>query len=134
VADAAEVAVSADGQARRVAAETGSGKVLGWAAATDVSDRSVYRGVIEHSIYIYVLLDAQRRGIGAALIAALIGSAEAGGIWTIQTGIFPENTASSRLHQRAGFRVVGTRERIGCHRGRWRDVTFVEHRSAAAGL
>ena len=62
------------------------------------------------------------RGIGAALLAALVGSTEAARIWTIQTGIFPENTASLELHQRAGFRVVGTRERIGCHHGRWRDV------------
>lgn len=74
-----------------------SGKVLGWAAATDVSDRCVYRGVIEHSIYICVHPDAQRRGIGAALIAALIGSAEAGGIWTIQTGIY-----IGRQHRRPG--------------------------------
>ncbi len=75
----------------------------------------------------------QGRGIGAALLAALTGSAEADGIWTIQTGIFPENTTSLRLHYQAGFRVVGTRERIGCRHGRWRDVTLLERRSTVAG-
>ena len=73
-------------------------------------------------------------GIGAALLAALTGSAEAAGIWTIQSGVFPENTASLRLHERAGFRVVGTRERIGCHHGRWRDTVLIERRSAAVGV
>jgi L-amino acid N-acyltransferase YncA len=87
--------------------------------------------VIEHSIYVH---SAHRgRGIGAALLRALTGSAEAAGIWTIQTGIFPENTASLRLHHRAGFRTVGTRERIGCHHGRWRDVILLERRSGTAG-
>jgi L-amino acid N-acyltransferase YncA/2-polyprenyl-3-methyl-5-hydroxy-6-metoxy-1,4-benzoquinol methylase len=104
-----------------------SGEVLGWIAASAVSPRPVYRGVIEHSVY--VRPDAQGRGIGAALLDVLIGSAEAAGIWTIQTGIFPENPTSLRLHQRAGFRVVGTRERVGCHYGRWRDVTLLERRS-----
>ena len=65
--------------------------------------------------------------------AALAGSSEADGIWTIQSGVFPENTASLRLHERAGFRVVGTRERIGRHLGRWRDVAFLERRSPIAG-
>jgi L-amino acid N-acyltransferase YncA len=104
------------------------GLLGGWAAAAAVSDRCVYAGVVEHSVYIRP--DARGRGIGAALIAALIGSTESAGIWTIQTGIFPENTASIRLHERAGFRVVGTRDRIGCHHGRWRDVTFLERRSS----
>jgi L-amino acid N-acyltransferase YncA/2-polyprenyl-3-methyl-5-hydroxy-6-metoxy-1,4-benzoquinol methylase len=111
---------------RHVAAAVGGG-VVGWVAASAVSPRPVYRGVIEHSVY--VRPDAQGRGIGAALLNALIGSAEAAGIWTIQTGIFPENTTSLRLHQRAGFRVVGTRQRVGCHRGGWRDVTLLERRS-----
>ena len=110
---------------------TASGEVLGWAAATAVSPRPVYRGVIEHSIYIHP--DARGRGIGAALLSALTGSTEADAIWTIQTGIFPENTASLRLHQQAGFRVLGTRQRIGCHHGRWRDVTLLERRSSVAG-
>jgi L-amino acid N-acyltransferase YncA/2-polyprenyl-3-methyl-5-hydroxy-6-metoxy-1,4-benzoquinol methylase len=107
------------------------GQVLGWVAAAAVSDRRVYLGVVEHSVYVHP--DARRRGIAAALLAAFVGSTEAAGIWTIQTGIFPENTASLRLHEQAGFRVVGTRERIGCHHGRWRDVTFLERRSTTAG-
>ena len=108
-----------------------TGEVLGWIAASTVSARPVYRGVIEHSIYVHP--DARGQGIGAALLDALTGSTEAAGIWTIQTGIFPENTTSLRLHQRAGFRRVGTRRRIGCHRGRWRDVTLLERRSTVAG-
>jgi L-amino acid N-acyltransferase YncA/2-polyprenyl-3-methyl-5-hydroxy-6-metoxy-1,4-benzoquinol methylase len=108
-----------------------SGQLLGWVAAAAVSDRRVYAGVVEHSVYIRP--DARGRGIGDALIAALIDSTESAGIWTIQTGIFPENTASIRLHERAGFRVVGTRHRIGCHHGRWRDVTFLERRSSITG-
>ena len=117
-------------QHRHVATTT-HGEVLGWAAASAVPDRCVYVGVIEHSLYVHP--GARGRGIGTALLAALIGSAEAAGIWTIQTGIFPENAASLRLHEEAGFRVVGTRRRIGNHRGRWRDVTFLERRSTTAG-
>ena len=74
-----------------------------------------------------------RRGIGAALLRALIASTEAAGIWTIQSSIFTEHTASLRLHQQAGFRVVGTRERIACHHGRWRDTVIMERRSSVAG-
>jgi phosphinothricin acetyltransferase len=87
--------------------------------------------VVEHSVY--VAPEARGRGVGAALLQALIDSTEAAGIWTIQSGIFPENTASLRLHERMGFRVVGIRERIGCHHGRWRDVVLVERRSTSAG-
>jgi L-amino acid N-acyltransferase YncA len=105
--------------------------VLGWTAAAAVSDRCVYAGVIEHSVYVHP--DHYGRGIGAVLLAALIASADEAGIWTIQSGIFPENAASLRLHQRAGFRIVGIRERIGAHHGRWRDVVFVERRSGIAG-
>jgi L-amino acid N-acyltransferase YncA/2-polyprenyl-3-methyl-5-hydroxy-6-metoxy-1,4-benzoquinol methylase len=115
---------------RHVAVAVG-GELLGWVAASPVSPRPVYRGVIEHSVYVHPL--AQGQGIGAALLEALIGSTEAAGIWTIQTGIFPENTTSLQLHQRAGFRVVGTRERIGSQRGLWRHVTFLERRSAVTG-
>jgi L-amino acid N-acyltransferase YncA len=116
---------------RHVAVDAGSGEVLGWAAVIAVSDRCVYAGVVEHSVYVHP--GHKRRGIGAALLAALIESTEAAGIWTIQSGVFPENSASLRLHQRAGFRVVGTRERIGCHHGEWRDVVLIERRSATAG-
>ena len=76
---------------------------------------------------------ARGRGVGAALLRALISSTEAAGIWTIQSGIFPENAASLRLHERAGFRVVGIRERLGRHHGRWRDVVLLERRSPRVG-
>ena len=117
---------------RHVAADGTSGQVLGWVAASGVSDRCVYQGVVEHSVY--VAAAARHRGLGAVLLRTLIGSTEAAGIWTIQSGIFPENTASLRLHERAGFRVVGVRARLGRHRGRWRDVVLLERRSARAGV
>jgi len=115
----------------RFTAADGDGRVLGWVAVSPVSARRVYAGVVEHSVY--VLPGCHRRGIGAALLRTLIGSTEAAGIWTIQSSLFPENTASVRLHQQAGFRVVGTRERIARHHGRWRDTVLIERRSAAAG-
>ena len=101
--------------------------VLGWAALVPVSDRCVYGGVVENSVY--VAASAQGRGVGRALLAALVASTEEAGIWTIQTGIFPENEVSIRLHERAGFRVVGRRERLGKLDGAWRDVLFLERRS-----
>ena len=113
---------------RHVAVDDAGGKVLGWAAAVAVSDRCVYQGVVEHSVY--VAPAARGRGVGGALLRALITSTEAAGIWTIQSSIFPENAASAALHRAAGFRVVGTRERIGRHRGRWRDTVLIERRSA----
>jgi phosphinothricin acetyltransferase len=96
-----------------------------------VSSRPVYAGVVEHSVYVDPA--AHGRGVGTALLAALVASTEQAGIWTIQSGIFRENTASLRVHQRAGFRVVGTRERLGRHHGTWRDVLLIERRSAIAG-
>jgi L-amino acid N-acyltransferase YncA len=114
--------------AHRFVALDGSG-VVGWVAASPVSGRPVYRGVVEHSVYVHSR--ARGQGIGRQLLDTLISSTEAAGIWTIQSGIFPENTASVALHQAAGFRIVGTRERIGCHHGRWRDVTLIERRSTA---
>jgi L-amino acid N-acyltransferase YncA len=107
----------------------GEAGVLGWVAASPVSARPAYAGVVEHSVY--VAGHARRLGVGRALLGALIDSTEAAGIWTIQSGVFPENAASLALHERAGFRVVGIRERIGQHHGRWRDVVFIERRSAA---
>ncbi|SOB88904.1 GNAT family N-acetyltransferase [Streptomyces sp. 1331.2] len=104
-----------------------AGRVLGWAAVAPVSTRRAYAGVVEHSVYVHP--DARGRGVGAALLDALITSTEAAGIWTIQSGIFPENTASLALHDRAGFRRIGTRERIARRHGRWRDVILVERRS-----
>jgi phosphinothricin acetyltransferase len=82
---------------------------------------------------VYVHPDARGLGIGTALLHALIASTETAGIWTIQSGIFPENTASLALHQRCGFRVVGTRARIGRHHGRGRDVVLIERRSPRIG-
>lgn len=105
------------------------GKVLGWVAAAKVSDRCAYAGVVEHSVYVHPA--ARGRGIARALLDALIASTEGAGIWTIQSGIFPENTASLALHQRTGFRVIGTRERVGRHHGVWRDVVLLERRSRA---
>lgn len=112
----------------RFVALGGDGRVLGWVAASAVSQRCVYEGVVEHSVYVQP--DVRGRGVGRLLLRALIDSTEAAGIWTIQSGIFPENVASLTLHQRAGFRVVGTRERLGRHHGVWRDVMLVERRSA----
>jgi phosphinothricin acetyltransferase len=100
---------------------------LGWVAASPVSDRCVYGGVVEHGIYIDP--GARGTGVGTALLGAFVAASEVAGIWTVQTGIFPENTASLALHRKGGFRVVGTRERIGRHNGVWRDVTWVERRS-----
>jgi len=103
------------------------GTVLGWVAVSAVSDRCVYAGVVEHSVY--VAPEARGRGVGTALLDALIASTEAAGVWTIQSGIFPENGASAALHRRAGFREVGRRERIGQMHGVWRDVVLIERRS-----
>lgn len=117
---------------RLVAADAPTGRVLGWVAVSAVSSRRVYAGVVEHSVYVHPA--HYGRGVGSALLAALIASTEAAGIWTIQSGVFPENGASLRLHQRAGFRVVGTRERVGRHHGRWRDTVLIERRSKVAGV
>jgi L-amino acid N-acyltransferase YncA len=108
---------------------TAAGQVAGWVAASPVSGRRAYAGVVEHSVYVHPA--ARGQGAGRRLLDTLIASTEAAGIWTIQSGIFPENTASLALHQAAGFRVVGTRERIGQHHGRWRDVILIERRSPA---
>ena len=116
---------------RHVAADTATGRVLGWVAALPVSSRCVYAGVIEHSVYVDP--GQRERGIGRALLDALIASSEDAGIWTIQSGVFPENAASLRLHERAGFRIVGVRERVGRHHGRWRDTVLIERRSSVAG-
>jgi L-amino acid N-acyltransferase YncA len=101
-------------------------EIVGWVAAASVSDRCVYAGVLEDSVYV----DARLRGhgIGRRLLETLIAHADATGVWTIQSGIFPENVASLELHQRCGFRVVGTRERLGQLNGTWRDVLLVERR------
>jgi L-amino acid N-acyltransferase YncA len=105
------------------------GDVVGWAALSPVSTRRCYAGVVENSVY--VARQAQGLGIGRALLERMIAGAEAAGIWTIQTSIFPENRASLALHERCGFRVIGTRERIAKRDGVWRDTVFLERRSAS---
>jgi L-amino acid N-acyltransferase YncA len=102
-------------------------QVIGWVACSAVSERCVYAGVVKHSVYVHP--DASGRGVGRMLLDALIASTEKAGIWTIQSGVFPENTASLALHTAAGFRPIGTREKVGRHHGVWRDVTFIERRS-----
>ncbi|HEU5106946.1 MAG TPA: GNAT family N-acetyltransferase [Micromonosporaceae bacterium] len=114
----------------RLVAVDATGLVLGWVAVSTVSAKAVYRGVVEHSVYVDPA--AHGRGTGRALLDALIASTEAAGIWTIQSGVFPENAASLALHHAAGFRTVGVRERVGRHAAqgnRWRDVVFIERRS-----
>ena len=109
----------------RFVAEDG-GAVVGWAALSPVSSRPCYAGVAENSVY--VASAARGRGVGTALMDALTAAAAAAGIWTIQTSVFPENAASIALHERAGFRVVGRRERIAELGGVWRDTLFLELR------
>jgi phosphinothricin acetyltransferase len=111
---------------RFVAVEDGD--VLGWAALSPTSSRPCYAGVAEHSVY--VASATRGRGVGRVLMEALLESADAGGIWTVQTSIFPENEASLALHERVGFRVVGRRERIAQLDGAWRDTLLLERRSA----
>jgi L-amino acid N-acyltransferase YncA len=106
-------------------------RVLGWIAVAAVSSRCVYAGVVEHSVY--VRAGARGHGVGGTLLTALIAATEAAGIWTIQSGIFPENTPSRALHRRAGFREIGSRERVGRHHDRWRDVIMIERRSTTVG-
>ena len=115
----------------RLVAVDEDGEVVGWAAASAVSDRCAYAGVIEHSVYVDPA--AQGRGIGRALLLALLDDARVKGVWTVQSGIFPENETSLAVHAAAGFRVVGTRERLGRmtygpRAGEWRDVVLVEKR------
>lgn len=114
--------------AHRFVAEL-DGAVTGWVAVSQVSARAVYAGVVEHSVYVDPA--ARGRGIGLALLEVLLASTDAAGIWTVQFAVFPDNTASLRLHQRAGFRIIGTRERISRRRGQWCDTVLIERRSPA---
>ena len=102
------------------------GEVAGWIAVVPYSSRAVYRGVGEESVY--VAARARGRGVGRALLEAVIESARSGGLWTLQAGVFPDNVASLELHRRLGFREVGVRERIGQLAGTWRDVVLLELR------
>lgn len=105
--------------------------VLGWAALSPVSPRACYAGVAEFGVY--VAASARGRGIGCALLLALVESAEAHGIWTLQGATIAENVASLVLQARCGFRVVGRRERIAKRDGRWHDTVLTERRSQRAG-
>ncbi|MDY0910706.1 N-acetyltransferase family protein [Microbacterium sp. CFBP9034] len=110
--------------------------VLGWVAASAVSTRPAYCGVVEHSVYID--RSARGQGIGRLLLHAFVEAADEAGIWTIQSSVFPENAASLKLHEAAGFRVVGRRERIaksgvGPHAGQWRDTILIERRTSRDG-
>jgi phosphinothricin acetyltransferase len=114
-------------------ARDGEGSVLGWAALTPSSAREVYRGV--GSVSIYVDPAHTGRGVGRALLLALIDAAERDGIWTIEAGIFPENAPSIALHESCGFRLLGVRRRIGqMPDGTWRDVRLYERRSETVGV
>jgi phosphinothricin acetyltransferase len=112
-------------------------RIAGWAAVSPFSKRTVYSGVVENSLY--VAARARGRGIGSALLDELIRVTESHGIWTIQSRIFPENTASLKLHLSRGFRQVGILEKLGQmqfgpNKGQWRDVIFVERRSKSVGV
>jgi phosphinothricin acetyltransferase len=115
----------------RLVAEEG-GAVVGWVALSPASGRCVFAGVAEVSIY--VAAPARGRGVGQALLARLIEASERAGIWTLESGIFPENRASIALHERNGFRLVGVRERLGRMGDRWRDVLLLERRSTITGI
>ena len=110
----------------RFVAVSADDAVMGWVAVTPFSPRPAYRGVVEVSVYVHP--KARGRGVGRRLLEALLASTDAAGVWTVQAGVFPENAASLALHRNAGFRVVGTRERIGQRNGRWRDVVLLERR------
>ena len=116
--------VSHHSEHRLVAVE--NGRIAGWVALAPTSSRACYAGVAESSVYIAE--SARGRGVGRALMEAVIASAEAGGIWTIQAGMFPENAASLALHERLGFRLVGRFERIAQLDGDWRDTILLELR------
>ena len=115
----------------RLVARDAAGAALGWAALSSVSDRCVYGGVAEVSVYVGE--GGRGRGVGRALLEALVEASERHGIWTLQAGVFPENAASIKLHLRCGFREVGRRERIGKLNGAWRDTLLLERRSRSVG-
>lgn len=117
----------------RLVAEADGRRVIGFAALSPVSGRCVYGGVREAMIYIAAA--ARGRGVGGRLLARLVSESEAQGTWTLKAGIFPENHASIRIFEKAGFRIVGTHERLGrFHDGRWRDVVLMERRSRVVGV
>ena len=107
-------------------------EVLGWAAITPVSGRCVYAGVGEVSVYVGA--NARGKGVGKQLLRALISESENENYWTLQAGVFPENKASIAIHEACGFRVIGTREKIGKMNGVWRDTVLLEKRSHKTGI
>lgn len=116
----------------RYVARTTDGEIVGWVAFSPFSVRAAYNGVAEVSVYIAER--ARGQGVGTALLEAGIAGAEMRGIWTIQAGIFPENTVSLALHKKLGFREIGTRRRLGKLNGVWRDVVLLERRSTVVGI
>ncbi len=106
--------------------------VLGWAALSPVSKREVYAGVAEVSVYVSAA--ARGRGVGGALMRALIEASERHGVWTLQSSVFPENQASIGLHLKHGFRELGRRERVARLHGVWRDTVLLERRSRVVGV
>ena len=107
-------------------------EIVGWAALSLVSKRAVYAGVAEVSVY--VAAAARGRGVGKALLQALVVASETAGVWTLQASIFPENSASIKLHAACGFRIIGRRERVALHYGIWRDTVLLERRSRVVGF
>lgn len=121
----------------RLVSVDGAGRVTGWAVLSPTSSRCVYGGVAE--ITLYIAEHARGRGVGRALIAAMVEASEAAGIWTLVAGIFPENTGSVALHQKAGFEMLGRRRRLGKMsygpmEGEWRDILWLERRSTCVGI
>ena len=107
-------------------------QIIGWAALSSASNRCVYSGIAEVSVY--VSSNSQGLGVGNSLLKALIKASEEEGIWTLQAGIFPENKASIHIHSKNGFKVLGIREKLGQMNGIWRDIVFMERRSKVVGL
>ncbi|MEJ2703078.1 MAG: GNAT family N-acetyltransferase [Sedimentisphaerales bacterium] len=107
-------------------------EIIGWFALSLVSNRCVYNGVAEGSLY--VKSSARGKGVGKALLKAAVEESERLGFWTLQSGVFPENAASIAMQKACGFRQVGIREKIGCMDGKWRDVVLMERRSKVVGI
>ncbi|MEM1124464.1 MAG: N-acetyltransferase family protein [Bacteroidota bacterium] len=108
-----------------------NGQVTGWAALTAVSNRCIYQGVAEVSVYVHPQFQGQ--GVGQSLLKQLIFESEANGIWTLHAAIFRENIGSIKLHQKVGFRMIGYREKIGKLHGVWKDNVLMERRSSVVG-
>jgi L-amino acid N-acyltransferase YncA len=116
----------------RLVARDEAGRVIGWTALGRYSTRAVYSGVAWESVYVDAA--ARGRGVGSALLAALVTASEAAGVWTLLAGVLAENEASLALHERAGFRRIGVQERFGRDAtGRWRDVVLLERRRSTVG-